>query len=113
MQALVGDAMRQGAVGVGSSLIYAPAFYARTDELVALAHGVPDERLHSRQLLRSRSAILVSQLVNANGRRADEGSDVRTDAPSHEVVQVLAQGGPFDVEPDVTLERASRSSSNR
>jgi N-acyl-D-amino-acid deacylase len=29
--------MAEGALGVGSSLIYAPAFYASTDELVALA----------------------------------------------------------------------------
>jgi N-acyl-D-amino-acid deacylase len=36
MQALVRQAMEEGALGVGSSLIYAPAFYARTDELVAL-----------------------------------------------------------------------------
>jgi N-acyl-D-amino-acid deacylase len=36
MQALVAQAMREGALGVGSSLIYAPAFYARTSELVAL-----------------------------------------------------------------------------
>ena len=37
MQALVRHAMEEGALGVGSSLIYAPAFYAKTDELVALA----------------------------------------------------------------------------
>lgn len=37
MQALVRNAMEEGALGVGSSLIYAPAFYAKTDELVALA----------------------------------------------------------------------------
>jgi N-acyl-D-amino-acid deacylase len=37
MRALVRQAMREGALGVGSSLIYAPAFYAQTDELVALA----------------------------------------------------------------------------
>jgi len=36
MQAQVDQAMREGALGVGSSLIYAPAFYARTDELIAL-----------------------------------------------------------------------------
>lgn len=36
MRALVRQAMREGALGVGSSLIYAPAFYAGTDELVAL-----------------------------------------------------------------------------
>ncbi len=37
MQRLVREAMEEGALGVGSSLIYAPAFYATTDELVALA----------------------------------------------------------------------------
>ncbi|MBS3744256.1 MAG: D-aminoacylase [Wenzhouxiangellaceae bacterium] len=37
MQARVAEAMREGALGVGSSLIYAPGFYADTDELVALA----------------------------------------------------------------------------
>ncbi|MFL6292526.1 MAG: amidohydrolase family protein [Thermoanaerobaculia bacterium] len=36
MRALVRQAMQEGALGVGSSLIYAPAFYAGTDELVAL-----------------------------------------------------------------------------
>ncbi len=36
MRALVRQAMEQGALGVGSSLIYAPAFYAKTDELVEL-----------------------------------------------------------------------------
>jgi N-acyl-D-amino-acid deacylase len=37
MQALVRQAMEEGALGVGSSLIYAPAFYAKTDELIALS----------------------------------------------------------------------------
>jgi N-acyl-D-amino-acid deacylase len=37
MRALVRQAMLDGALGVGSSLIYAPAAYARTAELVALA----------------------------------------------------------------------------
>lgn len=37
MQSLVREAMRDGALGVGSSLIYAPAAYAQTDELIALA----------------------------------------------------------------------------
>lgn len=36
MQDLVRQAMQEGALGVGSSLIYAPAFYASTDELIAL-----------------------------------------------------------------------------
>jgi N-acyl-D-amino-acid deacylase len=42
MQALVRKAMAEGALGVGSSLIYAPAFYARTDELVALAKAAAE-----------------------------------------------------------------------
>jgi N-acyl-D-amino-acid deacylase len=37
MKKLVGEAMEEGALGVGSALIYAPAFYAKTDELIALA----------------------------------------------------------------------------
>ena len=39
MQELVREAMREGALGVGSSLIYAPAFFAETAELVALARA--------------------------------------------------------------------------
>lgn len=37
MRALVRQAMNEGALGVGSSLIYAPDNFAETDELVALA----------------------------------------------------------------------------
>ena len=37
MQALVRDAMKDGAVGVSTSLEYAPAPYAKTEELIALA----------------------------------------------------------------------------
>ncbi len=36
MKALVRQAMEDGALGVGSSLIYAPAFYANTEELIEL-----------------------------------------------------------------------------
>ncbi len=36
-QSLVKKAMEEGALGVGSSLIYPPAFFAETDELIALA----------------------------------------------------------------------------
>ncbi len=37
MKELVRQAMRGGALGVGSSLIYAPAFYAKTPELIELS----------------------------------------------------------------------------
>lgn len=46
MQQYVEEAMQQGALGLGTSLIYAPANYASTDELIALAksaskyHGI-------------------------------------------------------------------------
>src|SRR5688572_17838984 len=37
MRGLVRTAMEEGALGIGSSLIYAPAFYAKTEELIALS----------------------------------------------------------------------------
>jgi len=42
MQDLVRQAMAEGALGVGSSLIYAPAFYADTPELVALMEAAAE-----------------------------------------------------------------------
>jgi len=39
MVALVDTAMMHGALGVSSSLVYAPAFYASTEELIALAQA--------------------------------------------------------------------------
>jgi N-acyl-D-amino-acid deacylase len=42
MQQLVREAMQEGALGVGSSLIYAPGFYADTDELVALSRAAAE-----------------------------------------------------------------------
>jgi N-acyl-D-amino-acid deacylase len=42
MQDLVRQAMREGAFGVGSSLIYAPAFYAKTPELIALMQAAAE-----------------------------------------------------------------------
>ncbi|MBI3547629.1 MAG: D-aminoacylase [Elusimicrobia bacterium] len=40
MEALVDEAMRQGALGLSSALIYPPDNYAKTDELIALAKVV-------------------------------------------------------------------------
>ena len=40
MENLVRQAMEDSALGLGSSLIYAPAFYAETAELIALAKVV-------------------------------------------------------------------------
>ena len=36
MRTVVREAMEEGALGIGSSLIYAPAFYAKTEELIEL-----------------------------------------------------------------------------
>ncbi len=40
MQSLAREAMEEGALGIGSSLIYAPASYSKTDELIALCKAV-------------------------------------------------------------------------
>lgn len=42
MKELVRQGMREGALGVGSSLIYAPAFYARTPELIELSRAAAE-----------------------------------------------------------------------
>ena len=42
MQELVRAAMREGALGIGSALIYAPGTYAKTDELVALTQAAAE-----------------------------------------------------------------------
>lgn len=39
---MVRKAMEEGALGLGASLIYAPAFYAKTDELTALAKAASE-----------------------------------------------------------------------
>jgi N-acyl-D-amino-acid deacylase len=39
MKNIVRQAMREGAMGVGSSLIYPPDFFAKTDELIALSQA--------------------------------------------------------------------------
>src|SRR6188508_3462543 len=69
MRALVKQAMEEGAFGVGSSLIYAPAFYASTDELVEAVDeliqisaraGIPAEIYH------------IKAAGNANWPKMDE-----------------------------------------
>jgi len=61
MQELVREAMRDGAVGVGSSLIYAPASFADTDELIALARAA-----------REYGGAYISHL-RSEGNRLEEG----------------------------------------
>src|SRR3954467_14032239 len=40
MQSLARQGMEEGAMGIGSALIYAPGFYAKTDELIALSKAI-------------------------------------------------------------------------
>lgn len=63
MAALVDTAMRQGALGLSSSLIYAPAIYASTEELVALARAA-----------RRHGGIYATHIRN-EGERIDEALD--------------------------------------
>jgi N-acyl-D-amino-acid deacylase len=44
MRAIVRQAMQEGALGIGSSLIYAPAFYASTEELIELCKVAAEYR---------------------------------------------------------------------
>jgi N-acyl-D-amino-acid deacylase len=44
MKALVRHAMEEGALGVASALIYAPGFYAKTDELISLCQAAAEFR---------------------------------------------------------------------
>ncbi len=63
MKRLVREAMQEGALGVASSLIYAPAFYAKTDELVALATVASEN-----------GGVYISHL-RSEGNRFDEALD--------------------------------------
>ena len=63
MKGLVRTAMREGALGVGSSLIYAPAFYAETDELVELCKVAGEY-----------GGMYISHL-RSEGNRLEEGVD--------------------------------------
>ena len=73
MQDLVRQAMADGVLGVGSSLIYAPANYATTAELVALARAAGES-----------GGMYISHM-------RDEGSGLMTAA--HELVTIASQAG--------------------
>jgi N-acyl-D-amino-acid deacylase len=62
MRDLVRQAMREGALGVGSSLIYPPAFYAKTPELVELCSVAAEYGGMYISHLRSEGARLIDAL---------------------------------------------------
>jgi N-acyl-D-amino-acid deacylase len=63
MKGLVAASMNEGALGLASSLIYAPAFYAKTDELIALA-----------KVAAVHSGIYISH-IRSEGSRLHEAAD--------------------------------------
>ena len=77
MKQLVRQAMEEGALGMGSALIYAPAFYAKTDELTELCKVVAEYdglftshmRSEGNRLLESVDEIL--QIMRDSGVRAE------------------------------------------
>ncbi len=78
MQQLVRSAMREGALGVGSSLIYAPGFYAGTDELVALSEAAAEYGGRYISHIRSEGSRLleaVDELIEI-ARRAKIGAEI-------------------------------------
>lgn len=73
MKTLVGEAMQQGALGLSTGLIYAPASYANTDELVELAKVAASYGGGYATHMRSEGARLIEAVEEAVdiGARAD------------------------------------------
>jgi N-acyl-D-amino-acid deacylase len=102
MRGLVRQAMEEGALGVGSSLIYAPAFYANTDELIELMKAaapyggmyVSHVRSEGNQLVEA-----IEELIRI--ARASE-------APA-EIYHLKAAGEPNWVKLDAVLKRVEQA----
>jgi N-acyl-D-amino-acid deacylase len=78
MQELVRSAMQEGALGVGSSLIYAPGFYAGTEELVALSSVAAEYGGRYISHIRSEGNTLleaIGELIEI-ARRAEIGAEI-------------------------------------
>lgn len=87
MQDLVRQAMAEGAMGVGSSLIYAPGFYARTPELIALVAAAAESGGGHISHLRSEGNGLLEAL--------DEFLEIaRATGASSEIYHLKAAGQP-------------------
>jgi N-acyl-D-amino-acid deacylase len=85
MQEDVRQAMREGALGVGASLIYAPASYAKTDELHALAQAAAE----------SGGGYVAHMRSEANGLEAalEETLDIARATAQHTEVYHLKAAG--------------------
>ncbi len=106
MKAHVRRAMREGALGVGSSLIYAPAFYAETEELIELCkvaaqHGgryITHMRSEGARLLEAvEEVILIARAAGIGAeiyhlKAAGEANWSKLDALIARVEAVRAEG---------------------
>ncbi len=77
MEEMVRQAMEDGALGVGSSLIYAPAFYSTTEELIALCKVASEYNGLYISHMRSEGNRLL-QSIDELMRIADE-ADIRAE----------------------------------
>jgi N-acyl-D-amino-acid deacylase len=112
MKQLVRDAMEEGALGLGSSLIYAPAFYAKTDELTELCNVVAEYdglftshmRSEGNRLLESVDEIFT--IMRDSGVRAEiyhlkaagEKNWPKMDVLIERVNEARAQGMPINAD---------------
>jgi hypothetical protein len=75
----------------------------RGDAHSPFAHGFADQLAHLLQFPGRRRAVLVANDIFARRRRADERSDVRRNAPPHEVIEIFPERRPLDVVANVRL----------
>jgi N-acyl-D-amino-acid deacylase len=98
MKEHVRRAMREGALGVGSSLIYAPAFYARTPELIELCRAAAEFGGSYISHVRSEGARLLESI--------DELIEIaRAASVPAEIYHLKAAGRPNWNKVDAALER--------
>lgn len=77
MKELVRQAMEEGAVGIGASLIYAPAFYAATEEIIELCKIVAEfDGLYISHLRSEGNSLMEAydemiRIVNESGVRSE------------------------------------------
>ncbi len=76
MQDLVREAMSEGALGVGASLIYPPAWFAETPELIALAGAAAESGGGYMAHIRSESARILPALEETVAIGAATGAHV-------------------------------------
>ena len=100
MKGLVRHAMEEGALGIGSSLIYAPAFYADTNELIALV-----------QVAAEYGGIHISHIRNESNQLLESLEELiqiarETGAPS-EIYHLKAAGRTNWPKMDAVIERVN------